>query len=167
VSPLFELDKLLRKLSSADPYRLPGDWSARLRPILRRLRAETDLDAVLALFSRHYGAGFLAPPPEHAAQTVEQDLAAVRATPLPVARTEIANCLDRRPCTDERTLALLRRKDVVDRVADTLQIAWQELLAADWLTLRAILERDIAHRARLLSRAGWATAIAGLDHRLR
>ena len=31
VSPLFELDNLLRKLSGLDHRRLPPDWSGRLR----------------------------------------------------------------------------------------------------------------------------------------
>ena len=62
ISPLFELDNLLRKLSGLSPYRLPASWSARLTPLYRRLRATTDLDMVLALHSRTLGPGFAAPP---------------------------------------------------------------------------------------------------------
>lgn len=167
VSPLMELDNLLRKLSGHDRERLPREWSARLRPAFRRLRAETPLDAVFALHTRHYGAGFVAPPPRSLAQTIEDDLAQVRATPLEVARREIDKCLDLKPCTDERVLAVLRDPRVADLIADILEQAWYELLAADWLQLRAILERDVVHRAGLLSRVGWAAAIDGLDKRLR
>jgi hypothetical protein len=167
VSPLFELDNLLRKLSGLDQRRLPPDWSARLRPEFRRLRAETALDVVLALQTRHYGAAFIAPPPGGLAQTIEDDLASVRGTPLRLARAEIAKCLHRAPVTDERTLARLADPRVVELLADTLETAWHALLAADWLQLRAICERDVVHRAGLLSREGWAAAIDGLDRRLR
>jgi hypothetical protein len=167
VSPLFELDNLLRKLSGLDHRRLPPDWSARLRPVFRNLRAETALDAVLALQTRHYGAAFIAPPPAGLAQTIEDDLAVVRATPLRLARAEIDKCLNLAPVPDERTLVLLADPHVVELLADTLETAWHALLAADWLQLRAICERDVVHRAGLLSREGWAAAIDGLDRRLR
>ena len=166
VSPLFELDNMLRKLSGLNSDRLPREWSARLRPVFRRLRAETPLDAVLALQTRHYGAGFLAPPPQSLAQTIAEDLAKVRETPLRLARHEIDKCLAIVPVIDQRVLAVLRDVRVVELIADTLETAWHELLAADWLQLRAICERDVVHRAGLLSRLGWAAAIDGLDRRL-
>ncbi len=43
ISPLFELDHLLRGLSGISPHRLPTAWCARLMPVFKRLRAETDL----------------------------------------------------------------------------------------------------------------------------
>ncbi|MFL6144687.1 MAG: DUF5937 family protein [Labedaea sp.] len=167
VAPLFELDGLLRNLARPDGGRLPRDWAARLRPAFHRLRAGCRLDAVLALQTRHYGAAFVAPPPQSLAQTMELDLVEVRATPLEVARQEIRECLARRPVTDAAVLAALHDPRVVEIVADVLERAWHELLAADWPQLRAICERDIVHRAGLLSTAGWAGALAGLDPRLR
>ena len=167
VSPLFELDNLLRKLSGLDHRRLPASWSSRLRPVFRRLRAETPLDSVLALQTPHYGAGFTSPPPRSLAQTIEDDLATVRATPLRVARQEIDKCLRLAPVSDERALAVLGDRRVVSLLADTLETAWHELLAPDWPLLRAILERDVVHRSGLLGRVGWAAAIDGLDRKLR
>jgi DNA-binding transcriptional ArsR family regulator len=167
ISPLFELDNLLRKLSGLSPYRLPAAWSARLTPAYRRLRATTDLDVVLALYSRTRGPGFAAPPPRSLAQSIEDDLVTVRGTALPDARREIAACLNLRPVTDERILALLRGEDVVERTAGALDTAWHELLAADWPRLRAICERDVVHRSGQLSRSGWAAALDGLHPRVR
>jgi DNA-binding transcriptional ArsR family regulator len=135
--------------------------------VFRRLRATTPLDAVLALQTRNYGAAFIAPPPASLAQTFEDDLASVRATPLELARHEIAECLARQPSVDERVLAILWDPSVVEVVAETLETAWHELLAADWPAMRAVCERDVIHRAVLLSRAGWAAALAGLDRRVR
>lgn len=167
VSPLFELDSLLRKLSGLSPHRLPAAWSARLTPVYRLLRATTDLGVVLALQSRTYGPGFIAPPPRSLAQSIEDDLATVRATSLPDARREIAWCLGLRPVDDERILTILRREDVVERIARALETAWHELLAADWLQLRALCERDVVHRAGQLSTSGWAAALDGLHRRVR
>lgn len=167
ISPLFELDNLLRKLSGLSPYRLPAAWSARLTPVYRRLRATTDLDVVLALHSRTRGPGFTAPPPRSLAQSIEEDLATVRATALPDARREIARCLNLRPAHDERILAVLRSDDVVELTARALETAWYELAAADWLQLRALCERDVVHRAGQLSRSGWVAALDGLHPRVR
>jgi DNA-binding transcriptional ArsR family regulator len=167
ISPLFELDNLLRRLSGLSPYRLPAAWSARLAPAYRRLRATTDLDVVLALHSRTRGPGFAAPPPRSLAQSIDDDLATVRGTALPDARHEIALCLSLRPATDERILALLRGEDIVERTARALDTAWHELLAADWPQLRAICERDVVHRSGQLSRSGWAAALDGLHPRVR
>ena len=167
LSPLFELDSLLRQLSGLSPYRLPAAWSARLAPVYHRLRATTDLDMVLALHSRTYGPGFATPPPRSLAQSIEDDLSTVRATALPGAQREITRCLSLRPASDERVLAILRSDDVVERTARALETAWHELLAADWPQLRALCERDVVHRAGQLSRSGWAAALDGLHPRVR
>src|SRR5258708_40007440 len=109
-------------------------------PVYRRLRATTDLDAVLALHSRTRGPGFIAPPPRSLAQSIEDDLATVRATALADARREITQCLNLRPARDERVPAVLRRDDVVERTARTLETAWPQLAAAARLPLRALRE---------------------------
>jgi DNA-binding transcriptional ArsR family regulator len=166
VSPLFELDNILRRLRGLNQSRLPADWSARLRPVYRRLRATTELDVVLALLTRRYGAGFIAPPPESMAQTLADDLAAVRATPLALARSEIAKCLRGEPEPEPRVRAILRDPAVVEIVAETLETVWHELVAPDWPALRAVCERDVLHRAELLSRRGWAAALDGLNQRV-
>ena len=166
ISPLFELDNILRRLSGLSPTRLPAEWSARLRPVYRRLRATTRLDAVLALQTRRYGAAFIAPPPASLAQTIEADIAAVRATPLELARAEIVKCLRGAPPPGDEVRAILRDPAVVELVADTLEVVWHDLVAADWPALRAVCERDVIHRAGLLSGGGWTAALAGLHRRV-
>jgi hypothetical protein len=167
LSPIFELLSLLRILSGLSRRQLPPDWSARLVPAFRRLRRDSDLDAVLALESRGHGPDFIAQPPLGLAQTWEEDLAAVRVTGLAHARREIAHCLDLRPAADPRTRATLLGRDVIERICDALDLAWHDLLAPDWPQLRAICERDVVHRAGQLGRLGWAAALDGLHPRLR
>ncbi|MDJ0341213.1 DUF5937 family protein [Streptomyces sp. H10-C2] len=167
LSPAFELCNLLRLLEGRTRQRLPAAWSARLKPVFRQLRRDTDLDAALALHNRTFGADFVALPPSGLAQTWEDDLAATRATTLPEARREIALCLAARPASDPRVLAVLRGADVVARIADAMDQAWHGLLARDWPQLRAICERDVIHRVGQLGRSGWAAALDGLHSDVR
>ncbi|TDV40722.1 ArsR/SmtB family transcription factor [Actinophytocola oryzae] len=166
LSPIVELESLLRKLYFRRGQ-LPAEWSARVRPAFERLRAETPLDAVLALQGAGYGPAFVVQPPSSMTQTIDDDLAALRATPLAQARHEIEECLGHRPATDERVLAILRDRAVTSILADAMAAAWQELVAPDWPALRAVLERDVVHRGGLLSSGGWSAAFAGLHKRLR
>ena len=160
ISPAFELDSLLRLLKRGG--RLPAASATRLRTAFESLRRETDLDAVLALQSDAIGADFVAAPPAGLAQTWDDDLAAIRATPIARARAEIATCLAAAPPAGPRARAVLDSPDVVARLAEALDVAYRVLLAPDWLQLRAICERDVVHRAGVLGRAGWAAAIADL-----
>jgi DNA-binding transcriptional ArsR family regulator len=164
LSPLFELDGLLRRLAGLSQHRLPGPWLTRVTPPYRRLRQDPAFRAAMALHSPKRGAAFTAPPAKGLTQTVEDDLAAVRATPLPQARSEIAAL---KPVADDEARAVLDAPDVVPRLADALELAWHELLAPDWLQLRAICERDVVHRAGLLGRGGWLAALDGLHARVR
>jgi DNA-binding transcriptional ArsR family regulator len=166
LSPITELENLLRKLEYKR-NQLPAEWAARVTPPFERLRAETALRAVMALQSFRYGPAFVVQPPASTNQTISDDLAAIRATPLAQARHEIAECLSRQPTTDERVLAILRDPAVPEILADAMAAAWEELVAADWPTLRAVLERDVVHRGALLSGGGWSAAFAGLHKRLR
>jgi len=176
IAPAFELGSLLRLLAGGG--RLPTSSASRLRSDFESLLRETDLDLVLALQSDRVGADFVAPPPVGLAQSWEDDLAVIRATPLPQARAEIAYCLAAQPAAstsatatdaaaDTPMRARLDAPDVVARLAEALDRAWRVLLAPDWRRLRAICERDVVHRAGVLGRAGWSTAIADLHTALR
>ncbi|HTJ38247.1 MAG TPA: ArsR family transcriptional regulator, partial [Dactylosporangium sp.] len=163
VSPLFELGGLLRRLAGLSPL---GPF-ARLRPAYERLRAETDVEAVVALHTARYGADFVGPPPLGMQQSIAADLEAVRATPLPVARREIARALAQGPKVPDSVHRVLSAADVVERLATALEQAWSALLAPDWPQLRAICETDVVHRAGRLGAGGWAAAFDGLHRDLR
>ncbi|RKF29344.1 DUF5937 family protein [Micromonospora globbae] len=168
LSPGFELASLLRVLDRIDRGR-PEQLVARLRPAFERLRrADPAVRALLALHHSRGGAGFVAPPPTRGAlQTIDDDLAAVRAAPLDVARSEITASLAARPPADPSVREILDAPDVTARLAEALRRAWDALLAPDWPHLRAICERDIVYRSGLLARHGWAAALDGLHRRVR
>ncbi|BCJ46903.1 ArsR family transcriptional regulator [Actinoplanes ianthinogenes] len=165
VSPIFELQSLIRVLALPAPG-LPESWLSRFRPAFDQLREQPGLAASLALKTAKSGANFYAPPPRGMAQTIEQDLDAIRSWPLGAAREEIDWYLARRRVTAE-TRAFLYAGDVLDRFAGFLELAWSALLAAEWPQMRAVCERDVVHRAAELGRSGWAAALAGLGPRVR
>lgn len=166
ISPLHELDGLLRALTGLSGSRLPRRWASRLHPVLRRLRATTDLDALLALQRRDGGAEFVVPPPAAADQSIADDLAAVRSTPADVLRAEIAQCLSDRPDLRPDLRAVLASERAGERLAAALAAAWDGLLADDWGSVRALCQRDITWRADRLTRSGWAAAMDQLHPRV-
>ncbi|WP_327001816.1 winged helix-turn-helix domain-containing protein [Dactylosporangium sp. NBC_01737] len=166
LSPIFELHHLIRALASPHHQGVPEAWLARLRPRFAPLRADPALDAVLALHMPRSGATFFSPPPRGLAQTIEDDLAALRAAPPATVRAEIDFYLRRRDIGDAAR-AVLTGPDVPGRLAELLAAAWVALLAEDWPRLRLLCERDVVHRVGELGRAGWAAALAGLHPKVR
>jgi DNA-binding transcriptional ArsR family regulator len=101
------------------------------------------------------------------ANTPERDLAVVRATPASVARAQVRRALELVGPVESDVRAVLARRDMVDRVADALELMWRALVAPDWPQLLAIAERDVLHRADRLTRGGWAAALDGLHRGLQ
>jgi DNA-binding transcriptional ArsR family regulator len=172
ISPLHELHHALTHLAARRGDRCPPGmraWLAQNRPDYQALRGQVALEAVLTLHRDRYGADFVSPPPTAGLATrIDDELAAVRATPPEVARTEIEHCLTKPgPPLSTQTRKVLRDPAIVARLAEALQAAWDTLLAQHWPQLRAILERDVLHRAHRLSSAGWGAALDDLHPRVR
>lgn len=168
ISPLWELTRALRQLSGRRENRDTAalrPWLARARDRYQRLAAEADLAVLEALETRNWGVDFISPVPAGAGTTIEELLARVRATPLDLAHREIAEILHRQPA-GRRVEAILTGDGVTGYVADVLAAAWQALLEPDWPALRAILERDVVHRAGRLTSLGWAAALDDLHPKL-
>ncbi|MEV0902231.1 DUF5937 family protein [Actinoplanes sp. NPDC049802] len=166
LSPVFELLNLIRAVSGPHGRGVPASWLARLRPRFEPLRADPVLDAIHALHLATSGATFICPPPRRIGQTIEDDLAALRAAPAPLVREEIDYYLARSP-SSAAAREVLAAPDVLDRLADFLAAAWSILLADDWPRLRLLCERDVVHRSGELSRAGWEAALSGLHPKVR
>jgi DNA-binding transcriptional ArsR family regulator len=165
LSPLWELGQALRLLA-ADPARrgepVLRPWLARARDRYQALARDTDIGVILALHPPGWGADFLAPVPAGVSTTIADLLDQVRATPADQAHREIAEALRRQPPVGRRIEQILASDHVAEYVADVLATAWQSLLAPEWGTLRAVLERDVVHRAGQLAAQGWAAALTDL-----
>jgi DNA-binding transcriptional ArsR family regulator len=162
VSPVFEVVMLLRTLLASGPG----------TPLLRRygaglaaVRDDPGVQALVYLNGPGYGASFAAPPPGSMAQTVADDVAAIRGADPAVVRVEVAEVRSlRRPTA--RVAAVLDADRRADAIADAVQRAWTALLEPDWPRMRAVLERDVRFRAERLTADGWGAALNGMHPRL-
>jgi DNA-binding transcriptional ArsR family regulator len=82
-------------------------------------------------------------------------------------RGEIAEALRRCPGQDPRVQRILNSDQAAGYAADVLAVAWDALIKPEWPTLRALLERDVVHRAGQLAARGWAAALADLSPHVR
>jgi DNA-binding transcriptional ArsR family regulator len=103
---------------------------------------------------------FIGPPPQEPHAKIDSELDRVRATPPAQVRAEIVRTYPRglaaaRPFVDDPagTLAAL---------TDQMRAFWDVALAPWWARVSAVLESEIAFRARRLVSAGPHTAFAGL-----
>jgi DNA-binding transcriptional ArsR family regulator len=162
VSPVFEVVMLLVTLLAS------GDRTPLARRHADGLAAVRDDPAVQALVYLNgpgYGASFAAPPPGSMAQTIADDVAAIRGADPAVVRTEIAEVRAlRRPSA--AVAAVLDADRRADAIADAVLRAWAALVEPDWPRMRAVLERDVRFRAELLAAEGWGAALNGMHPRL-
>ncbi|MBQ1024379.1 helix-turn-helix domain-containing protein [Micromonospora sp. C95] len=169
ISPLGEAVWALRV--HAGQHAVPGlaPWVARTRPVFEQLRRDCPaVGALMALLRRGgYNADFIQPPPGGIGRTFADELAVVRATPLGQARDELSRNLAGLPTPPAYARRIYDAPDVVDRLADAIEASWTALVQPDWPRLRAVLERDLVHRAGRLLAYGWGAAVADLDPRLR
>ena len=168
ISPLGEAMSALRIVAGRGPAGPLRPWIERARPRYELLRRDDRaVGALTALFrTAGYNADFIQPPPAGVGLTFEQELAAVRATPLRQARAELARTLDGHRRPPAFASAIFAAPDMVDRLADAIRATWTALVQPEWPRLRSILERDILHRAGRLAAYGWADALTDLDGRL-
>ncbi|MBQ1052076.1 winged helix-turn-helix transcriptional regulator [Micromonospora sp. C51] len=169
ISPLGEAVWALRV--HAGQHAVPGlaPWVARTRSVFEQLRRDYPaVGALMALLRRGgYNADFIQPPPDGIGRTFADELAVVRATPLGQARDELSRNLVGLRTPPAYARRIYDSPDVVDRLADAIEASWMALVQPDWPRLRAVLERDLVHRAGRLLAYGWGAAVADLDPRLR
>ena len=159
ISPLFEATASLQTL------RDPGSASIHL-PWIREARERTDgleLDLLHALVpGQGYHPDFIAPPPETPLPDVATEIERVGNTPTAQVRKELAWCYPDGLPEVVRPLAERPRR-VLPRLAAMIAEYWEAAIAPFWDRIRAALEDDIAHRARMLT-AGGAIEVFGDLH---
>ncbi len=159
ISPLWETSMSLTAL------RDPASAALHL-PYLRRLSGRLDgvpLAPVVALVpTRGYRPDFLTPPPSGPLGHIEDDLQAMRRTPLKQVRREMAIFAEEHPEVAVPEAWQTQTRQALLGAADTLEAYWGRALAEVWPRIRALLDADIAHRARRLANGGPAALFADL-----
>jgi len=163
-SPIFELTTLVDRLDRADSR---ADWPPGLDETYAELCRDVDLALVRALQGPRHGADFLARVPDGPRQTWEDDIAALRATPAPWVRREVARSLRLNAGCSRRVVDALTSPGAIGMVADVLDACWQRLLAPHWPSLREVHDGDLEFRRDELRRVGWQGVVAGLHPELR
>jgi DNA-binding transcriptional ArsR family regulator len=162
VSPFAETVAALNLLAGRRLGPATTTWTARHRAAADEVRRDPVGHALLELLARtSWVPDFLTPPVAGRSATFTAELAAVARTAPEKARADLATSLG-------PTLpASFAAPDLVARVTRILEHVWSACVRSDWSRHRAVLERDIIHRAGLLATAGWAQALAGLGPAVR
>jgi DNA-binding transcriptional ArsR family regulator len=161
-SPLAEAIGSLHMLHSGHAYPVHHRWADDARHRLRQL--DTELLWAIAPPSN----AVITPPLDlNAAASVEHQLQLVAQWPPDQLRAELEIVWSGRP------MASAARKVIADgpvgagRVAAALAAYWDTVIAPRWNHIRAVLEGDIAHRARYAALGGLSTMLNGLHPQLR
>ncbi|KUJ68075.1 ArsR family transcriptional regulator [Streptomyces albus subsp. albus] len=150
VSPMWEVVTSFRLLMSDSPHPVHRRWVEQVRP--RAVAAGLDRGwlSELAAPEQRYLCDFLTPFPGAPAPTLDAELAAIRATPADLVRTDLAKI-----APGPRRQALLADAQTrLDRVTDEIETYWELALAPYWAKIRAVLDAEVFHRARQVAEHG-------------
>lgn len=160
VSPITQTVAAVLVLTGRRHSWVAQPWAAGATDRFQLLRRSDPAVRALAMLLRSsgYNADFITPPPTIPAPTVEQELAAIRATSPEQVRREIRRVFGDGavPRPIGRVLAGDRP---ADHFADGVQAVWQALLAPEWPRMQAVLDREIARRAARLTSHGWQVTL--------
>ncbi|MEU6236985.1 DUF5937 family protein [Kitasatospora sp. NPDC047058] len=152
ISPLWEVVAAVRVLKRPAEHPLHLPWSGPVRERLATARLDWGLLADLVPAPPRTIPVFVAPPPTTSVPDLALELDGLRATAPGLVRAALHG--PRAPSSDR--VAALQADPVRElaALADTVEAFWELALAPYWPRLRALLEGDVLHRARLLARGG-------------
>jgi DNA-binding transcriptional ArsR family regulator len=156
---------LTRVLALQCPNRqgAPVAWLKSHVDVLAELRRDHDLrPLLLVLGAGPYYPDFLTPSSRRPVVDIEDELEAMRATPIDEARRQIDSCLAQLESVERDVELQLRDRGALDRLVDLLEAVWGRLVAPEWPRIRDVLERDVLYRSREFARGGFASLVADL-----
>lgn len=166
ISPLSETVSCLQLLRGVDAGAVHLRW---LRWATDELAERSlDLSHTWPLLKSDRGSwpAFLVPAPVDAGGSIDDDLAALRRTSARYVRASLRRVFGDDLPGPAASLAA-RPAAGLRVVADELRAAHDRLVAPHWPRIRAVLDADVAHRARRLAAGGAAALFADLHPDLR
>ncbi|MEU5262106.1 DUF5937 family protein [Amycolatopsis sp. NPDC021455] len=184
ISPLSETVACLQQLAGRDRQASTLPWLRWAQDELARAPLELPWTWPLLVSDRPNWPEFLVPAPRNTGPSIEDDLAALLRTTARQVRASLHRvfgdgALSREsapprpsaPHTDrlpEAAAELAERPAAGLRaIATELRTAHDRLVAPHWPRIRAVLDADVAHRARVLAAGGSAKLFDGLHPDLR
>lgn len=164
ISPMWELITSLRMLRDPDRAAMHVPWVREALPIARDL----DLATALALTpSEGYMPDFLTPPPTSPVASFEDELDLLCATPPDQVRADIETLFGRRRLPEGVRAMRENPSRELAGLVDVLERYWKRALEPHWPRIRAVLDADLAHRARRLTDGGPEALLADLHDTVR
>ena len=151
ISPMWELERSLMALRDPSTAALHLPW---LRSLSGRLGGIELEPAVALIPTSGFSPDFITPPPAGPVGSVEDDLAALRRTPVRQIRREMELFRSQHPRSRVVRPWLDHPRREVRRLAGILEADWARAVEPEWPRIRAFLDADIAHRARRLADGG-------------
>lgn len=155
VSPLWETVASLWALAQPGRHALHLPWIKVARGLARRRELAVHVQLLCAFARpRSWLPDFLTPPPGSPLVGIGEELEAVRATPAAEVRRDVLVTAESRPL-DPLAQRLADEPGVMlPRLVDAAR-AWHDAaIGPHWPRMRALLESDIAYRARQLATGG-------------
>jgi DNA-binding transcriptional ArsR family regulator len=110
---------------------------------------------------------FLTPPPRVPTPRFSDQLAEIRATPPEQVAEELRRCRSTLKGNGQGVDKMLTDPAAArDLLADQVQAAWERLVAPFWPRIQAVLNADVAYRARQLTGQGLRPMLEGIDARI-
>src|SRR5215213_1098394 len=161
ISPMWEVVASLRRLRTPSGAGIHLPWLNELRD--SGALQGVDLAAALTLTPPvGYAPDFLTPPPTTPLARFEDEIELVRATSTKQVRNDLRIYRARRKLPPVLEPFEARPRTALAQLADALELYWQRALEPHWPRISALLEADIAHRARCLTEGGAAALFADL-----
>lgn len=156
---LSELTRLRRELDS-------HPVSSKSEALGRWLDADTFADGLIRLVTAtKFLPDFVAIPPTGMRTRLQDELIVMRATADQEARSTLAEAQRFAWASDGIDWADVT--GITTKAADVFTRCWAQFLEPDWPRRRAIMERDIRHRAGVLAVSGWRHALDGMSSGLQ
>ncbi|WP_326566115.1 metalloregulator ArsR/SmtB family transcription factor [Amycolatopsis rhabdoformis] len=166
VSPLSETVAALLQIVGRNRGPLHQRWLRRATEELAREPLDVPLTRALLTSERPSFPNFLVPAPARVSSTIDDDLAVLRRTTARQVRASLTRVFG---AELPPALVLLAERPAVGLrvLAAELRVAYSRLVAPFWPRIRAVLDADVAYRARQLAVGGTERLFTGLHPSLR